>query len=74
MPFPDLPGQPAEGRIKAWLRDIVRYHKQNFPKAKIKNGRIVRLAEGCYPCLFIDVETKAKPEDRAIVPTPDPGT
>lgn len=58
IPFPD-PIKSQEGNhIKLPGIGLLRFHKQDIPKGKIKCGRIIKRASGWYLCLFIDAERK----------------
>lgn len=61
IPFPDPIGRPADNKIKVPGLGMVRYHKQDLPEGKIKNGRIVKRASGWYLCLFVDAQPAAIP-------------
>lgn len=59
IPFPDPIGAPANNKIKVPGLGMVRYHRQELPAGKIKQGRIVKRASGWYLCIFIDADPKA---------------
>jgi len=56
--FPDPLKPPVENKILVPGLGKVRYHKQDFPEAKIKCGRIIRRASGWYLCLWLDTDHK----------------
>jgi IS605 OrfB family transposase len=57
IPFPDaIPQSKIKGnRIKLPTIGELRFHKQELPMGKIKNGRIIKRASGWYLILTIDV-------------------
>ena len=73
IPFPDPVSQPKGNKIKVPGLGMVRYHKQDIPSGKIKQGRIVRRASGWYLCLFIDAEPSNIPITGNNIIGIDPG-
>jgi len=72
IPFPDPIKESNvmadRNRVKLPSLDSIRFHKQDIPVGKVKNGRIVRKASGWYLQLTIDsVRTfDAKQTDSAV--------
>ena len=58
IPLSDPIKYPTNNRIKLPKIGIVKYHKQQIPKGKIKCGRIVKRASGWYLCLLVDAMPK----------------
>jgi putative transposase len=56
--FPDPLRPPKDNKISVPGLGKVRYHKQDFPEAKIKCGRIVKRPSGWYLCLWLDTDHK----------------
>ncbi len=73
IPFPDPIGRPEGNRIRVPGMGMVRFHKQDIPEGKIKNGRIVRRASGWHLCLFIDAVPNTVPITGNGVIGIDPG-
>ena len=71
--FPDPIGRPEGNKVKVPGLGMVRFHKQDLPAGKIKNGRIVRRASGWHLCLFIDAEPQAIPATGGGAIGIDPG-
>lgn len=61
IPFPDPIGTPVDNKVKIPGLGMVRYHKQQVPKGKIKCARVLKRASGWYLCLFIDAQPTAIP-------------
>jgi len=61
MPFPDPFKAPDGTHIHVPGVGHVRFHAQDLPQGRIKNGRIVQRASGWYLCLFIDAQPNAIP-------------
>jgi transposase len=73
IPFPDSVRKQSGVYIKMPGLGILRFHKQEIPEGKIKNGRIVKRASGWYLCLFIDTSPKKiLPKDNKTIGI-DPG-
>lgn len=73
IPFPDPIGRPTANKIKVPGIGDARFHKQELPEGKIKNGRIVKRASGWYLCIFIDASPNAIPADGTGQIGIDPG-
>lgn len=58
IPFPDPIKSINGNHVKLQGIGLIRFHKQEIPKGKIKCGRIVKRASGWYLCLFIDADRK----------------
>lgn len=60
IPFPDPMKRPIQNKIKVPIIGGIRFHKQDIPDGKIKNGRIIKRASGWYLSIVIDAEPNIK--------------
>ena len=61
IPFPDTLRAPKENRIAVPGLGKLKFHKQELPEGKIKNGRIIKRANGWYLSLVIDAQPNTIP-------------
>jgi putative transposase len=73
IPFPDPIRKPIGNHIGLQGLGKMRFHKQELPDAKIKNGRIVKKASGWYLCLWLDCENVFPVQDTDKAVGVDPG-
>jgi transposase len=73
IPFPDPFKFPVENRIGIPGLGKIRFHKQDIPLAKIKNGRILKKTSGWYLCVCLDTNSKFPVKDTDKVVGIDPG-
>jgi IS605 OrfB family transposase len=73
IPFPDPLKAPVGNKIAIPGLGKVRFHKQEFPAAKIKCGRILKKASGWYLCLFLDTDNKFPVKENTKAVGIDPG-
>ena len=73
IPFPDPIRPPKNNKIAVPGLGKVKYHKQELPEGKIKNGRIIKRASGWYLCLVIDGKPKKIPHKDNLEVGIDPG-
>jgi transposase len=66
IPFPDPIKAPINGKIRLSVIGELRFHKQDIPDGKIKNGRIIKRASGWYLAIVIDSSVNIS---RNFVPT-----
>lgn len=59
--FPDSIKSPVYNKIRIPLLGLVKFHKQELPEGKIKNGCIIKRASGWYLCLNINAQPNAVP-------------
>jgi putative transposase len=72
IPFPDPIKSVVGNRIKLPIIGSLKFHKQDLPKGKIKQARILKKASGWYLCLVIDASRQIKRKSTGTVGI-DPG-
>jgi putative transposase len=70
--FPEVVKPPVKNRIKLPVIGSLKFYKQDLPKGKIKQARILKKASGWYLCLVIDATRQIKRKSSGTVGI-DPG-